>query len=146
MKARLDLVSFIEKLCTILNAEFAVAPHLRIVFGDDDVKGACNVLYHRRDMYIQIDLPWKYTITNDTITELTCLITHEYAHYLWSLKLTSEERVNDSRTYLNDATFRRHDEYRTWRQSKKMLRYLGYWNDDMLRAFNTFRYAHVKFD
>lgn len=141
MMAQLSLISHIEHLCTILNAEFSVQPHLRIVFGGDDINGACNVLYHRKKMYIAIYLPWKYTYTEKTKNLLTCLLTHEFAHYLWSLKLSSEERVVDTRKYLNSKKFKRLDEYRTWKCTAKILKSMGWWNAEIRRSCLSFVYS-----
>lgn len=146
MKARLDLIKFIDEFSARLNSEFLVSPDIRIIFGDEDVNGACNVLYHWKDMHIAIKLPWTYEYTDTTRTELICLITHEYAHYLWSLKLSADERVRDSKRYSTDDTFRRHDEYKTWKQTKRMLQYLDLWTDEIMRTCNQFRYAHVIMD
>ena len=141
------LVEFIERTTTRLNLEFLVAPDIRIIFSNtaNDFEGECNVLYHRKDMYIAVILSWQLKYNPATMNLLTCLLTHEYAHYIYSLKLTADERVADTRRYLTDDTSRRHDEYRTWSATKKMLKYMGLWDDTMMTACNQFRYASLKY-
>ena len=144
MQNQLGLIKFIDQLSAQLNRAYFVHPDIRIIFGAADknwFEGECNVLYHREHMYIAISLPWKQPCTSKATDLLICLLTHEYAHYLWSMRLTSAERVVDTKRYLSDDTFRRNDEYRTWIHTKKMLKDLGYWNYGIKKACLTFLYS-----
>lgn len=144
MKDYLALIHFIMQLSDELNSAYRIHPDIRIIFGDaeqNQVEGACIVLYRRDAMYIEINLPWKQLYTTNTADSLTCALTHEYAHYIWALKLSPQERVDDNQKYLNDTTFRRNDEYRTWAHTKKMLKDLGYWNAPIRKACITFAYS-----
>lgn len=144
MEQQLALIKFIENLSAQLNKAYFIQPSIKILFGDADknhFEGACNVLYHRKDMYIAINLPWQQECTSKATDLLICLLTHEYAHYIWALKLSSAERVVDTTRYLSDDQFRRNDEYRTWIHTRKMLRDLGYWNFAVKKACQTFLYS-----
>ena len=144
MKDYLALIHFIMQLSDELNRAYHIHPEIRIIFGAADenaVGGSCATLYHRDDMYIEVNLPWKQSYTTAITGALTCLLIHEYAHYIWALKFTPAERTDDNQKYLNDTTFRRNDEYRTWTHTKKMLKDLGYWNSAIRKSCLTFSYS-----
>ena len=145
LHTHLALIRFVKKLSTQLNAAYYVHPDIRIVFREadtNDVAGWCLVLYKRTAMYVGVDIPWNQPYTVAIMNLLTCLLTHEYAHYIWSLKLSPAERVRDCKRYDSDDQFRRNDEYRTWIHAKKMLKDLGYWKNPAIRkACLTFTYS-----
>lgn len=144
MKHQLQIITLVSRLSTQINTKYDVHPDILIAFGvskPGDLGGECSVLYNRQSMKIELQIPWKQIYNTSTIDAITPLIIHEYAHYVYALKLTPEQRVADQKQYEADNAFRINDEKRTWRHTKKMAIELGLWNDAVKRATLTFKYS-----
>jgi len=90
--------------------------------------GIAVAAYKASDMYIELNIPYNYTFGRKRKSILTCILIHEYCHYINALAMSGKERTDNIITYKNDQRYRRTEEQRNWTATKQLAKKLGLWN------------------
>ena len=106
-----------------------------------EVGGATLNAYRISDMYIELDLPHNYVFNTKNKDIITCLLIHEYCHYLDALSMSSKKRAQTAAKYLDSLQERRLQEQRNWTATKRLSKRLGLWNKAFYMAVRTHRYT-----
>ena len=142
-----EIVDYVEKLSMLINAVYDICPEIFLRFNQNNEIGGSTVLtYKVSDIYIELDIPHNYTFGKAHKATLTCILIHEYCHYIDSLTMSGRERANNMKTYTNDQKYRRAEEQRNWTATKQLAKKLGLWNKSFYAAVQKCYYtAAVQF-
>lgn len=123
------IVEYLADLSERINTIYNVQPEVFLQFNqNDEVGGSAILTYRVTDMYIELDIPQNYNILKPAhrIT-LTCILIHEYCHYIEALTMSGKERVNSMREYTKNYRHRRAEEQRNWTATKRLAKKLNLW-------------------
>jgi len=136
------LVNYVEELSEHLNKVCRIRPKIFLRINQDDLIGGSTAL-SRRSMstYIELDVPHDYVLNRKNKIEITCMLIHEYCHYLDAIKMTKEERAENIDGYTSNLKAKRADEQRTWRATKRLAKLLGLWNKSFYKAARKCQYT-----
>ncbi|MCK4829160.1 hypothetical protein KA005_76260 [bacterium] len=129
------VVEYVEDLSGRINNMYGIQPEIFLRFNQDtEVTGAAILAYCTPDMYIELNIPYNYTFGKIHKAMLTCVLVHEYCHYIEALSMSGKNRVNTSVIYENDQKYRRAEEQRNWTATKQLAKKLGLWNKPFYAA------------
>lgn len=142
-----EILDYIEKLSMRINEVYDICPKVFLRFNQHQApSGAVILTYRVSDMYIELNIPHNYTFGKVHKTTLTCILVHEYCHYIDALTMSGRGRANNMTMYTNNQKHRRAEEQRNWTATKRLAKKLGLWNKAFYNAVRECYYtAAVQF-
>lgn len=129
------MLNFVKALSAQINEIHDICPRVLLMFNQDSESGGSTIVaYRTTDMYIELDIPHNYTFGKVYRTLLSCMLIHEYCHYIEALAISGRVRVINMNLYLTNAGYRRAEEQRNWTATKRLAKKLGLWNKSFYNA------------
>ena len=135
------IVEYVKDLSGQINNMYNIQPEIFLRFSQDTmITGSAVLAYCIPDMYIELNIPHNYTSGKAHKTILTCILVHEYCHYIESLSMSGRERNNAISMYDNQK-YKRAVEQRNWTATKRLAKKLGLWNKSFYAAVCNYYYT-----
>ena len=134
-KTYCEMLDYVENISAQINDMHNICPIIFLMFNQDNAIGGSAILTYRiSDMYIELDIPHNYKLSKSHNKNLTCVLVHEYCHYLDALSMSGKERADNMVQYTNNQKYRRTEEQRNWTATKQLAKKMGLWNRSFYAA------------
>jgi len=142
-----EIMEYTKDLSKRINNMYNIQPKVYLRFNKENKFGGTTVVtYTGKNMYIEIDIPYKYTFGKTNKTFFACTLLHEYCHYMHGLGMSKKEKIKDIKNYKNDLEYQRLAEHQNWLNTKHLAKKLKMWNKTFFKVMKKFYYtATIKF-